>query len=169
MATSEPTDREGVWSSLDAAAFGIIYGSVTSLALLMAMSAHPDGPLASAAALFGSVLAIALAKAFADVMSTAIDTGEKITRKTIAASWHHARVMLVAANLPTLFFVAASFGLWPFAMAVTMSQAYCTVLLMLVGARVGWRIDGTVRSAFLGAVFAGGVGLALALMKYVLH
>lgn len=168
--TQEDTENtQGLWAKIDAASFGMIYGSVTVLGLLMAMEAHPDEPLVSAASLFGSVLAISMAKAFADVMSTAIGTRQKITRKMLASSWHHARDTLVAANLPTLFFLAAALGVWSVALAVALSQLYCTVLLMLVGARVGWRVDGSVLSALLGTVFAGGVGLALALLKVLIH
>jgi hypothetical protein len=169
MTIKEAADETKRWVRLDEAAFGIIYGSVTALALLIAMSEHPDEPLASAATLFGSILAIALATAFADIMSIAIETGERITRQSIVASWHHSRVTLVAANLPTLFFVAAFPGWWSVDAAVKLSQLYCTMLLVLVGARVGWRVDGTKLLATLGGAFAFGVGLSLALLKYVLH
>lgn len=169
MTAEHGTDRRGLWARADSSAFGMIYGSVSVLGLLMAMAAHPDAPLTSAAVLFGTVLAISMAKAFADVMSTAIDTGQRIRREALVRSWRHARDTLVAANLPTLFFLVSALGLWSVALAVSLSQLYCTVLLMLVGARVGWRADGSVLSALLGAVFAGGVGLALALMKYVIH
>ncbi len=169
MAANIDTGATGFWARVDTAAFGMIYGSVTALALLMAMALHPDSALTSAAVLFGSVLAISLAKAFADVMSTAINTGEPITRVSLSNAWHHARVTLVAANLPTMFFIAAEFDAWSVATAVALSQLYCTGLLMLVGARVGWRVDASVFSSVLGALFAGGVGIALASMKYVIH
>ncbi|MCU0907489.1 MAG: hypothetical protein MUF73_08590 [Rhodobacteraceae bacterium] len=162
-------DRQGLWARVDAAAFGMIYGSVTVLGLLMAMEAHPESPLRAAAVLFGTVLAISMAKAFADVMSTAIDSGQRITRQAVALAWHHARDTLVAANLPTVFFLVAAGGLWPVGTAVSLSQVYCTVLLMLVGARVGWRVDVRVLSAVLGAVLAGIVGATLALLKFVIH
>lgn len=169
MAAGHATKPTGLWQRVDMASFGMIYGSVTVLGILMAMGAHPDAPLPSAAILFGSVLAISLAKAFAEVMTNAIDKGERITRQSFSHSWDHARTTLVAANLPTLFFVAAEFELWTVHTAVMLSQFYCVLLLMLVGARVGWRLDNAYLSAALGALFAGGVGLALALMKFVIH
>lgn len=159
----------GFLNSVDASAIGFIYGSVTALALLMALGPHPERPLTSAAVLFGSVLAISLAKAFAEVMSNAIDSGERITGSAISASWHHARVTLIAANLPTLLHIAAGFGLWSIETASELSQGYCTAHLMPVGARVGWRVEGRAGTALLGALASGGVGLALAGMKYVLH
>lgn len=157
------------WARLDAAAFGLIYGSVTVLALLISMGAHPGGPLKSAAALFGSIAAISLAKAFAEVMSDAINARARITRQAFAHAWDHARTTLIAANLPSLLFVAAWFGLGTTESAVALSQYYCIALLLLVGARVGWRLDGALLSAILGALFAGGVGLALASLKFLLH
>lgn len=169
MAIRETTDNNGLWARVDASAFGMIYGSVTALGLLMAMEAHPDSPLMAAIVLFGTVLAISMAKAFADIMSTAIDAGQRISRKQLAESWHHSRDTLVAANLPTHFFLASVFELWPVTTAVSLSQIYCIVLLMLVGARVGWRADGRVLSGVLGAVVAGAVGVALAVMKFVIH
>lgn len=159
----------GRWARVDDASFGMIYGSVTVLALLMAMAAHPEEPLTSAVVLFGSVLAISLAKAFADTMSGAIETRRPIRRGALSAAWHHARDTLVAANLPTLIFLAAAAGLWSADRAVALSQLYCTLLLMLVGGRVGWRVDGAVASALLGALFAGGVGVVLALLKFAIH
>lgn len=169
MTAEAETGRKRLWARVDATAFGMIYGAVTVLALLMAMAAHPKGPLASAGVLFGSTLAISMAKAFADLMSTAIDTGARITRAGLWRAWLHARDTMAAANLPALFFVAAGLDLWSGDLALLLSQVYCTMLLMLVGARVGSRVDGTRLSALLGMLFAGGVGLALALLKYLIH
>ena len=169
MATELAIGGKGTWARVDASAFGMIYGSVTVLGLLMAMEAHPDSPLKAAVVLFGTVLAISMAKAFADVMSTAIESGQRITGSAVALAWHHARDTLVAANLPTLFFLASAIKFWPVTTAVTLSQVYCTALLMLVGARVGWRADGRMLSSILGAVVAGAVGVALAVLKFVIH
>mgnify|MGYP000550182300 CR=1 FL=1 len=77
------------WQRLDSAAFGIIYGSITVLSILMAAGSHPEAPLKTAAILFGSVLAITLAKAFAELMAHAIETGERITRHVWRAAWNH--------------------------------------------------------------------------------
>ena len=52
--------RSGLWQRIDGAAFGLIYGAVTVLALLMAMGAHPSGPLEMAVVLFGSVLTLVI-------------------------------------------------------------------------------------------------------------
>lgn len=169
LAAEHSVSSQGFWPRVDYASFGIIYGSVTVLSLIMALGNHPEKPLKSAAILFGSVVAISLAKAFAEVMSHAIETGERITRRSFAEVWDHARTTLIAANLPALLFVISAIGLLTVERAVSLTQVYCTALLMLVGGRVGWRIDGSVLSAVLGALFAGGVGLTLAVLKYLIH
>jgi hypothetical protein len=51
------------------ASFGLIYGSILVLSLLMAMDEVRDGPFEAALVLFGSVLAVTLAKIFAEVLS----------------------------------------------------------------------------------------------------
>jgi len=163
-----PSDSEG-WQRLDEAAFGMIYGSVTVLGLLLAMGAHPGPPFRSAVVLLGTVVAIVLAKGFAEVMSTAVMRQQRIVRADFAAAWRHGQPTLVAANLPTLLFLAAAAGLWSADRAVVLSQIYCTGLLMLVGARVGWVLDGRIVPAVLGAVFAGAVGIALSVLKVLLH
>jgi hypothetical protein len=67
------------WRRLDKAAFGIIYGAIMVLSILLAQGNHPAPPLETAVIMFGSVLAITLAKAFAEFLSHALDTRERMT------------------------------------------------------------------------------------------
>lgn len=166
----EMAEREATgWQRLDRAAFGIIYGAIMVLSILMAAGDHPEAPFKTAAVLFGSVLAVTLAKAFAELMAHALDTGERITRTAWRAAWRHSSPTLAMANLPTLFFVAAAAGWMTARFAVGLSQGVCVGLLALLGARVGWVIEGRMLPAVLGALFTGGIGLALAVMKYTIH
>lgn len=157
------------WQRQDRAAFGIIYGSITVLSILMARGSHPEAPLQTAALLFGSVLAITLAKAFAELMAHAIETGERISRQAWRAVWRHSRVTLAAANAPTLLFVAAAVGWLPLKLAVLLSHSVCILLLLVMGARAGWVIDGKVVPAILGGLFTGSIGAALSLAKLITH
>lgn len=154
---------------LDRSALGIIYGSITVLSVLMAVRDHSEQPFETAAVLFGSTLAVAMAKAFSELLSRALDSGEKITRKSLHDAWVHSRPVLVTANISTAVFIAASFDLITTEMALFLSQGSCVVFLLALGARVGWVIDRALLSTVLGAAFAGGVGLALAIMKFVIH
>ena len=157
------------WQRLDNAAFGIIYGAIVVLSALMAGGSHPEAPLQTAVILFGSVLAITLAKAFAELMAHAIGTGERITRQAWGAAWRHSRATLAVANVPTLLFVAAAAGWLPLETAVLLAHSVCILLLVTMGARAGWVIDSRVVPAILGGLFAGGIGAALSLIKLFTH
>lgn len=157
------------WRRLDNAAFGIIYGAIMVLSILMAAGQHPEAPGKTAVVLFGSVLAITLAKAFAELMAQALSSGERVTRHAWRAAWNHSKPTLAVANLPTAFFLAASADWLSAEFAVVLSQWVCVGLMVVLGARVGWVIDGRVMPAVLGGMLAGGVGVALALMKVTIH
>lgn len=167
MAT-QAEDRS-FWQRLDAAAFGIIYGAIMVLSILMAAGDHPDAPGKTAVVLFGSVLAITLAKAFAEFVSHALDHGARLDSVGWRAAWHHSSPTLAVANLPTLFFLGAAAGWMAPELAVLLSQIVCIGLLMLLGGRAGWVADGSTIRAVLGALFAGGIGLGLALLKVFIH
>ena len=157
------------WQRLDDAAFGIIYGAIAVLSILMALGSHPETSFQTVAILFGSVLAITLAKAFAELMAHAIETGERITRQAWRAAWRHSSATLAVANVPTLLFAAAAVGWLPSALAVQLSQWVCIVLLLAMGARAGWVIDRKIVPAFLGGLFTGSIGVALSLIKLFTH
>lgn len=169
---SDDSDTHGVasgWKRLDRAAFGIIYGAIMVLSILIAAGHHPQPPFETAAVLFGSVFAITLAKAFAELMAHALDTGERMTRGAWRKAWRHSAPTLAVANLPTLFFVLAGFGGISAELASTLSQIVAVLLLAVLGVRVGWVIDGKLLPAILGGIFSGSVGLGLAIFKHLIH
>lgn len=167
MATSAHSERP--WYRFDKSATGLVYGAITVLGILMAVKDPTSEPFETAAVLFGSVLAVTLAKAFAELLAHALDTGERMSRASWRDAWLHSSPTLAAANLPTLLFAAAGLGWLGGQSALSLSQGICIVLLMVIGFRVGWVIDKRTRSAVLGALFAASVGLALAGLKYVIH
>ena len=60
---------------IDEAAFGVVYGSITVIALLMAMHRPVEAPGHQALILFGSVFAVAVAKAYAELCERMLQTG----------------------------------------------------------------------------------------------
>ena len=68
-------DPHLAWGPVHRASFGLIYGAILVLSLLMAMHEVRDGPFEAALVLFGSVLAVTLAKIFAEVLAHAMETG----------------------------------------------------------------------------------------------
>ncbi|SDZ45106.1 hypothetical protein SAMN05444004_1159 [Jannaschia faecimaris] len=157
------------WQSLDKAAFGIIYGSIMVLSILLAQGGHPAPPLETAVVLFGSVLAITLAKAFAEFLGHALEARKRMTRYSWRAAWHHSTPTLAVANVPTALFLVAWMGWFAPQTALIVSQVLCVALLALLGARAGWVLDHRAIPAILGALFVGGVGLLLSIVKYVIH
>lgn len=168
MAAHSETPVTG-WQRLDQAAFGIIYGAIMVLSILMAAGDHPENPTKTAVVLFGSVLAITLAKAFAELVAHALANTERVTRQSWRAAWHHSYPTLAVANLPSLFFLVAASGGISAELAVLLSQGLCVALLVTLGARVGWVIDGKVGPAIMGGLLAGGLGVVLALLKLAIH
>ena len=68
------------WRTLEKEAQGLIYGAILVLSLLMAIESNIDRPFRPALILFGSVLAMALARALASLISHALETGERMLR-----------------------------------------------------------------------------------------
>ncbi len=168
MSGAERTPATG-WRRLDTVAFGIVYGAVMVLSILLAQGSHPAAPLETAVVLFGSVLAIALAKSFAEFLGHALETGERMTRHSWRDAWHHSTPTLAVANLPTLLFLAAWRGWISAETALLGAQVFCVVLLAVLGARAGWVLERRVAPAILGALFVGGVGIALSVVKHAIH
>lgn len=157
------------WKRLDEAAFGIIYGAVMVLSILLAQGSHPAPPFKTAVVLFGSVLAITLAKAFAEFLGNALEVKERMTRHSWRAAWHHSTPTLAVANVPTALFLAAWLSWIDPQTALVASQVLCVALLALLGARAGWVLDHRVFPAILGALFVGSIGGLLSVMKYLIH
>lgn len=154
---------------LDKAAFGIIYGTIIVLSILLAQGNHPTLPLETAVVLFGSVLAITLAKAFAEFLGHALEAKERMTQQSWRAAWRHSTPTLAVANVPTALFLAAWLGWIGPQTALVGSQVLCVALLATLGARAGWVLDHRVFPALLGALFVGGIGVCLSVVKYVIH
>lgn len=158
------------WAPLERAAFGLIYGAVVVLSLLMALGSEAEAPFESAAILFGSVLAVTLAKAFAELLSHAIESRERmLTRPALHAAWRHSHPTLTVANLPTVLFLIAGMGWLEVEAAVAISQLFCVAVLAVLGARVGWVVSRGPWLPIAGAAFAGGIGVALAGLKHAIH
>ena len=168
MSGAEHIEATG-WRRLDKAAFGIIYGAIMVLSILLAQGSQPAPPLKTAVVLFGSVLAITLAKAFAGFLGHALAARERMTRYSWRDAWHHTTPTLAVANLPTALFLVAWMGWIDPQTALVASQLLCVVLLAVLGARAGWVLDQRLFPAILGAFFVGGIGGLLSVVKYVIH
>jgi hypothetical protein len=157
------------WQRLERASFGLIYGAIMVLSILMALEFQPNAPFRPAAILFGSVLAMTLARTLAALFSHGVETGERIMNiAAVRAAWQGSHHILVAAYLPTALFMAAGLGWLVAQTALSLSQLYCVLTLAILGARAGWVIRGGLWHSVLGAASAGGLGSLLAAMRHVL-
>ncbi len=158
------------WQTLEREAFGLIYGAIIVLSLLMALSPEPVAPFKPAAVLFGSVLAMTLARALAALIAHSIETGERMLRfPAMREAWRGSHPILFVAHLTTALFVASGLGWLSLGTAMLVSQLFCILILVIFGARVGWVISHGASLPVLGALFAGGLGSALALLKYAIQ
>lgn len=164
-----PTRTDTGWQRFDHAAFGLVYGAITVLSILLAVGDHASEALRTAFVLFGSVFVITVAKAFAELLSHALSAGKRQSNGSWAMAWRHSRSTLAVANLPTLFFLVAAAGWISTNSAVLLSQIVCIALLVVVGGRVGWVLDEKPIAIVLGGVFAGALGTGLAVVKFVIH
>ncbi|MEO0916413.1 MAG: hypothetical protein AAFY31_05435 [Pseudomonadota bacterium] len=154
---------------IDQAAFGVVYGSITVLALLM--SAHPpvENPGRQAIMLFLAVFAVALAKAFAEICERVLQSGQSATWADAKQVWQHAQTVLIAANGPTLAFALAATGVISGDMALVLAQILVFGLLAYFGARIGWRVSGTLFGTAVGVAVTGGIAGLVSLLKFVAH
>ncbi|MEO1660320.1 MAG: hypothetical protein AAFR51_04985 [Pseudomonadota bacterium] len=158
------------WRILEKEAQGLIYGAILVLSLLMAIEVDQDRPFRPALILLGSVLAMALARALAALISHALDTGERMLRvSAIRSAWKGSHPVLFAALLPSGLMLVSGYGWLSLEAAILASQLYCILVLVIFGARVGWVIGHGPLLPIAGALFAGGFGALLAIMKYLLH
>jgi len=164
-----PTREKNIFYRMDRAAFGVIYGAILVLSILLGMEDKTEEPFRIVVVLFGSVLAIVLSKSFAEAIAYSIETGEPLDRHAFQKGWWHSRASLVTANLPAGLIGMGAVGILSVDLALGISQIYCIFLLTFFGARVGWVVDRRAMPAFLGALFSGGLGLFLGGMKYILH
>jgi hypothetical protein len=158
------------WTPMDLAAPGLIYGAILVLSMLMALEETQGTPYRPAIVLFGSVLAVTLAKAFSELLAHGIHTHERIlTRKAWRSAWERSHLPLTVAYLPTLLVLTAGIGWMRFAVAMAVSQVLCVVILAVLGARMGWSIKPRSWLPLGGAAFAGGIGSGLAALNYAIH
>jgi hypothetical protein len=150
-------------------AHGVIYGSITVLALLLALGHSSGHPIETAVILFGSIFAIVLAETFAKVSSDAVHARKSFGWEDVKHGWHHSKPTLIAANIPTLLIAAAATGVYSFDAGVALAQISAIGLLAVYGYSIGWVIHGHAGAGLLHGAFTSSIGLVLALVKFLLH
>ncbi|WP_155847381.1 hypothetical protein [Asticcacaulis sp. AC402] len=136
----------------------------------MAIGDRAQITLRPAVVLFGTMLAVTLARAFSEVLANAIRTGDRIlTFSAMKMAWAQSLPSLIVATPPTLLILVFGLGLYKYSYAVFSAQVYCIAILIIIGARAGWAIRPRSWMPLAGATFVGSIGAALALLKYTIH
>ncbi|MBV6656279.1 MAG: hypothetical protein KI785_00780 [Devosiaceae bacterium] len=123
--------------ALDDAAFGLVYGSISVIAVLMALHQPIEHPWQVALTLFGTVAAVSLAKAFAEIYQQVLSTGRQADWSDITSMWSHCRTVLLAANGPALAFALAGLGLYSTSTGLLVAHGFALALLGSMGALIG--------------------------------
>lgn len=165
----EFTVMNSVRTSVDEAAFGAIYGAITVMGVLGATRPDDLDPLLTAGSLFVTVMAVALAKAYADLASNTLTSAQPVDKDMIANSWRHSRTTLIAANGPTLAMLLSSAGFYDATMALALAQVLAIMVLLFYGARIGFKLTQRLMPTVFSAAFSGGIGIALSLLKNLWH
>lgn len=139
------------------------------MALLMAMRPPVEDPGRQALILFGSVFAVALAKAYAEICERMLASGQAAAGADTREVWQHSQTVLPATDGPTLAFALAALGLIGADFALNLAQALTILLLGWFGGRIGWRVAGTATGAIIGAGLTGGAGLMVTAVKFLTH
>ncbi|MEM9434671.1 MAG: hypothetical protein AAGA12_12185 [Pseudomonadota bacterium] len=161
--------RSGRTLALDEAAFGIIYGTITVLSLLMALHQPIESPFRTALVLFAAVFAVAIAKAYAEVCQDMLASGRPARGVDFRSAWRHSRTVLLAANGPALCFVVAGFGLISVATEFLAAQLIAIGAMVFFGGRIGWNVRGTGFAVLIGAGVTALIGILISSMKYLAH
>ncbi|MFN3170771.1 MAG: hypothetical protein ACE37E_08775 [Hyphomicrobiales bacterium] len=156
-------------SAIDEAAFGVVYGSISVMAVLMALHPPVENTGRVGLVLVATVVAVALAKAFAELCQQMLATGQELSPADVKKSWRHSRTVLLAANAPAAAFFLAWLGLYSAQLALILAQVLALALLVYFGGQIGWRVRGTVGGVLAGAAVTGALGLLLSGLKLLAH
>jgi len=159
-----------LWRPLEQAALGLINGAIMVLSLLLATGSRPAAPFGAAIVLFGSVMAMTLARVLAELVAHSIATeAPMLTQASVRTTWRLCYPVLGVVMVPVMLFWAAGNAWLPISHAIILSQGFCVAILVVLGARVGWVISRDLWHPLLGAAGAGGIGIALAALHYAVH
>ena len=146
-----------------------IYGAISVLAVLLIMDDHPPTVGAAAINVFGTVLAVALAEAYSEVIGETIAHKKQFTLETAKKAWLSTRPVFVSASLPIFIILLSLTGLYSIHASFTISKVYIYVYLFVFGLRVGRLFDAQRSRVLLSGLFTLSIGILISLIKGGFH
>jgi hypothetical protein len=166
----QPADRGRVTSFFDYSfASMAIYGSLTVMAVVIAMEDHPPPSLSAAARLFGVTVAIAAAKAYAELIADTLTRGRKLNAEEGRGLLHKVSPILFGAQAPTVVFLMSAFGWFSVETAIQVSRLLVLMLLFVYGLRVGQVLHKTRFVQIASGLAIMSAGAVIAFMNFRFH
>lgn len=146
-----------------------VYGLITVLAVLQAMSVHPPNPWVGAISLFGTTLVVALIEVYAHVIGEMLGRRQPLGRQDLVHIWGDAAPVLVGAQGPTVILVLAGLGVMSMPTAITIAQVVAFLTLFGYGWRIGQLLDARFSRRLLSGLVLLAIGGILVGIKAALH
>ncbi|MGH8939008.1 MAG: hypothetical protein ACRDV2_06625, partial [Actinomycetes bacterium] len=146
-----------------------VYGAIVVLAMLLALEEHPPGPLQAALVVAGTVLAVLVAEAYAELLGLEVGLGRPASRAERRAKLRDLGVMTIAAEGPVLVFVLAGLGLIDEDRAFRLAVWITIGMLFLEGFLARRMAGRSLPESLRSACAVGGIGIALAVFKHFAH
>jgi VIT1/CCC1 family predicted Fe2+/Mn2+ transporter len=147
----------------------VLYGTIVGLALVLALEADAHRAGETAVFILATALTIGLAELFAEAISQEARTREPISRAQLGPLVRDALAVVIGAGFPAIFFILSALGLMKGHTAFTLAK-WSGLALVCAYAFLAARMTGAhVRHATRHAVTAGLIGVALIVVKSLLH
>lgn len=147
----------------------VVYGSIIGLALVLALQAHPPGPVTVIATLLATAVAVALAELYSDMIGARAQASMGSATEPVATIAGDAGAVAFGIAFPAVFFAAAALRLIEDDTAYALAK--WTGLGLIAGyAYLAARLSGIGPArALLEAVVVGLIAAVLIAIKALVH
>lgn len=146
-----------------------IYGTLTVMAVIVAMEDHAPSALSAAAQLFGATLALAVAKAYAEIIADTLNRGRKLSAEEGREILRKVSPVLFGAQAPTFVLLLSAGGLFSVETAIQISKGLVLVLLFVYGLRVAQVLHKKRFIQIVSGLMILSAGFVVVLIKYLFH
>jgi hypothetical protein len=147
-----------------------VYGLLIVMTVLEAMELHPPHPgWAGPELLVGTVLAVALAEVYADLIAGMFVHHKRPSRTELGLTGREAAPLLIGAPLPIGVLVLSALGLVEIRHAIDAAQIVAYATLLVVGWRTARQLDARLPARVVGGLTLAAIGFLLVALKAAFH
>src|SRR5215212_627158 len=167
-AGEKPSDGDGRAAHLAAAR--AVYGLIIVMVVLEAMELHPpsagwEGP----ELLIGTVLTLALAEVYADLIAGMLVHNKRPSRTELGLTGREAAPLLIGAPLPVIVLILSALGLVEIHRAIDLAQVIAYSFLLVYGWRAVQRLEGKLATRVVVGLTFAAIGFLLVALKAAYH